>query len=287
MTSIDRAFDVLRQEGPLVFIKKVYRRALNVMLIGNPEEHRMVLSSIKDETRTQTMIDVGAATGNALAPFVAAGWRVHAFEPDPRNLATLHRMYGHHENVNINSSAVSDRADKAVTFYTSDLSLGMSSLAAFDPSHRPSTVVDTTTLRSYMGDCGLSTVDFLKIDTEGADLLVLQGYPWDVGNPRVVMCEFEDSKSRHFGYTWEDLAKILTDRGYWVLVSEWHPLDQYGHGHRWRRFEAYPCNLADPSAWGNLIAAEDEHLFGKLLSEFADYEERREQLKPIRRLLGG
>ena len=71
------------------------------------------------------------------------------------------------------------------------------------------------------------------------------------------MCEFEDSKTTPLGYSYHDMAGYLVDKGYAVQVSEWYPVLQYGGNHRWRRFEHYPCELADPRAWGNLIAVLD------------------------------
>jgi hypothetical protein len=80
-------------------------------------------------------------------------------------------------------------------------------------------------------------VDFLKIDTEGFDLMVLKGYPWTQSpRPRVILCEFEDAKTVPLGYDFHQLAAFLVGEGYQLIISEWYPVKAYGGLHRWRRF---------------------------------------------------
>ena len=57
-------------------------------------------------------------------------------------------------------------------------------------------------------------------------------------------------------HCWSDMADYLIERGYEVLVSEWHPIKRYGGRHTWRLMQRYPCTLAEPNAWGNLIAVQ-------------------------------
>src|SRR3546814_14166191 len=65
------------------------------------------------------------------------------------------------------------------------------------------------------------------------------------------LCEFEDVKTVPLGYTYHDMAGFPLEQGYRVYVSEWHPIVRYGIRHDWRRLVPYPCELSDPSAWGN------------------------------------
>lgn len=203
------------------------------------------------------MIDVGAHHGLALAPFLDLGWRVFAFEPDESNRSRL--LDGLRKNpkgsaVTVDVRAVSRETQRSLAFFRSDVSTGISGLSAFHESHREAQRVDTVALADYMSDHGIDAVDFLKIDTEGHDLFVLQGFPWHEARPTVVECEFEDSKTVPLGYTFHDLARFLLDKGYAVFVSEWHPIVRYGVQHDWRRLTRYPCHLADPTGWGNVLA---------------------------------
>lgn len=210
--------------------------------------------------RVRTMIDVGAHHGTALAPFLDYGWKIFAFEPDDKNRAKLLERLAKHKNkhlVSLDTRCISNKSQKGMSFFTSEQSSGISGLSAFHETHVEAQKVDITTLTEFFEDKPLPVVDFLKIDTEGHDLFVLQGFPWERGKPAVIECEFEDTKTLPLGYTFHDLAHFLVDRGYTVYVSEWHPIIRYGIRHDWRQLMRYPCELADRKGWGNLLAFRD------------------------------
>ncbi|MEJ7783663.1 MAG: FkbM family methyltransferase [Solirubrobacteraceae bacterium] len=199
------------------------------------------------------MLDVGAHYGSSLAPFADDGWSVHAFEPDPDNRARLEYAVGNDPNVTIVPMAVSN-ASGEMQLFTSDLSTGVSSLAPFTATHRPSVQVPVITLGEYLARAAIFAVDFMKIDVEGFERNVLEGYDWSI-RPDVIVLEFEDAKTLPLGYSWKDLADDLRARGYEILVSEWFPIERYGGSHQWRRLTRYPSDLADADGWGNIIAA--------------------------------
>jgi FkbM family methyltransferase len=199
-----------------------------------------------------TMIDVGAHFGSSLAPFLAAGWTVHAFEPDPSNRAVLAAGY---PSATIDSRAVSEVDGEEVSLYTSDVSTGISTLSPFHSSHTPTSAVRTVRLDSYIRDCDIKKIDFLKTDVEGTDLFALRTFPWASHHPKAVVCEFEDNKTVRLGHDVHDIANFLEERGYAVLVSEWEPITEYGGNHVWRRFARYPTEI-ESTSWGNLIAVD-------------------------------
>lgn len=201
------------------------------------------------------MVDVGAHVGGTALPFARAGWEVYAFEPDGVNRELLQDALSQFSNVTVVPAAVADRPGSA-PLYRSDVSSGISALSAFHPSHRVVGRVDVVRLADYFEQEGIHHVDFLKVDTEGHDLFVLQGVPWSRVRPRVVLCEFEDRKTQPLGYGYTDLAEFLLARNYTVLVSEWHPIVEYGSEHQWRHLRRYPHRLEDPESWGNLLAVE-------------------------------
>jgi FkbM family methyltransferase len=243
-----------------------------------PDEVRVIEAVLVGDT-PGVMVDVGANQGTCLLPFAKAGWRVHAFEPDPLNRAALEACCRHLEGVSIDPRALSDSEASTAPFFRSDVSPGISSLAGFHESHREVGSVEVTTLATYATEQHLESVDFLKTDTEGFDLFVLRGVPWDTLAPRVVLSEFENPKTEPLGYTLDDLAGLLVEQGYQVLVSEWFPVRQYGGPHRWRCFGSFPGRLADESAWGNLIAAREPAVFAAL-------EDRARALVPWWKALG-
>lgn len=228
--------------------------------VAHYDETDAIAAMFSSALHGKTMIDVGAHIGGALAPFLDRDWRIFAFEPDNQNRAKLLERLAKHRNkhlVSLDTRCVSNKSQKGMSFFTSEQSTGISGLSAFHETHVEAQKVDITTLTEFFEDKPLPEVDFLKIDTEGHDLFVLQGFPWGRGTPSVIECEFEDTKTVPLGYTFHDLARFLVDKGYTVYVSEWHPIIRYGIRHDWRQLMRYPCELADPKGWGNLLAFRD------------------------------
>lgn len=224
------------------------------------EENDCISALLASGTADSVMVDVGAHTGGALAPFLDFGWKIFAFEPDDNNRAKLVERLKAHANgkrVKVDSRCVSNKSSSGASFYRSQQSTGISGMSAFHASHVEAQKVDTVTLAEFFDKQPLPSIDFLKIDTEGHDLFVLQGFPWERGKPAVIECEFEDSKTVPMGYTFHDLARFLLDKGYTVYVSEWHAIIRYGIGHDWCRLVRYPCELATTRNWGNLLAFRD------------------------------
>jgi FkbM family methyltransferase len=230
------------------------------------DEVELVHRLLREGAGGRVMIDVGAHKGAALEAFARDDWHVLAFEPDPDNRDELEEFCRGQENVEIDNRAVSNREADELPWFRSDISSGISSLEAFHESHESAGCVEVTTLARALEQHKIEQVDFLKIDAEGTDLFVLQGFPWDWLKPNVVVCEFENDKTEALGYQFADLANFLVDQGYEILVSEWHPITRYGGSHRWRRFAPYPCELVSTHAWGNLIAVRDADEFSRLRS---------------------
>ena len=236
----------------------------------HPDETQIVFDLLKDSVPTGLMIDVGAHHGSSLAPFAEQGWQVIAFEPDTNNRAILSNTFGAEKNIIIDPHACSDHVQPEATFYTSAESTGVSGLSAFLASHQASEKVPVTTLAAAIEAHHLSAqpVDFLKIDTEGFDLMVLKGFPWQTAtHPKVILCEFENVKTEPLGYDFHDLANFLVDLHYHLLISEWYPVKAYGNSHRWRRFTTYPCQLEDSRGWGNIFAVKDQGQFEQFMGK--------------------
>lgn len=257
------AFHILRISGARGVLKTIKAKFAR----PRPDEAQIAFQLLSSMTNSGLMFDVGAHHGGSLAPFAQLGWQIYAFEPDSKNRSFLMESYGDYPNVRIDPRALSDHINPDALFYTSDESTGVSGLSAFLPSHKVGEKVSVTTMTQVLDEHQLTnqSIDFLKIDTEGYDLMVLKGYPWDKNQPKVILCEFEDSKTQPLGYCFHDLAEFLRDKGYHLIISEWYPIKAYGELHDWRRFIAFPCEMQDPHAWGNIFAVRDEGLFDQLL----------------------
>lgn len=107
---------------------------------------------------------------------VGDGGTVTAFEPGPRMYSLLERtidINGVHPRTTLHRKAVSDTVGTARFFMKQDWHGGCSLYEEFDSTEDVTEVeVETTTLDEALAG---SKVDFLKIDAEGAEILVLGG----------------------------------------------------------------------------------------------------------------
>lgn len=222
---------------------------------ANVDETGVIAKLLGDRRgRKHVMLDVGAHHGSSAAHFDALGWTIYCFEPDPANRKKLGERYARARNVHIDPRALSDHPSAETAFFSSDESTGISGLHAFRGSHKECARVEVTTVAEFVAAQKLTHIDFLKIDAEGFDFLVLKGVPWADLQPDVIECEFEDAKTVPLGHTWREVADFLREKGYTVYVSEWHPVVRYGIAHDWRRVSPYPGASVSASAWGNLLA---------------------------------
>ena len=248
-------------------LQNQFRRFVGFVYRENRNEIELCYSALDAGRNPGIMFDVGAHHGGTLSCFAESGWDIFAFEPDFENRKILSEQFGDRSNVFIDDRALSNKAEKGVDFFRSYESSGISSLLPFRETHEISGKVEVTTLEKFHAEQSLGKrgIDFLKIVTEGYDLYVLQGVPWDEVSPRLILCEFEDRKTQKLGYEFTDLADYLKGKGYQIIVSEWYPIHTYGAQHHWRRFAVYPCQLQDPLGWGNILATQDENLFNRIL----------------------
>jgi len=227
--------------------------------------------------RQRTMIDVGAFFGGTCKPFVTSNWRVLAIEPDPVKHEKL-RAVSTTPDFSVLTCAVADPASagRTLSFYTSPESPGISSLLPFRDTHSVATQVPVRTLADVMDEHRITQVDYLKVDAEGYDLKVLQGFPWHRFTsdhlPLAVMAEFEDAKTTKLNTTTHDLGCFLVQLGYTVFISEWKPIVRYGITHTWSRITDYPCELENKNAWGNFIAVRTPELTHRLRELIARHE---------------
>ncbi|MDM7998657.1 MAG: FkbM family methyltransferase [Dehalococcoidia bacterium] len=129
-----------------------------------------------------TVLDIGANEGYysmLSAKAMHDKGRVLAFEPDPDNARWLRKNIevNGYQCIQVHEYALSDNEGE-VTFYPAG---GVGSLVHTDSPlayfHGPSEAITvrTRTLDNVLLEAGITNVDLIKIDVEGADLLVLRG----------------------------------------------------------------------------------------------------------------
>lgn len=210
----------------------------------------LCLMSVKNKI----LIDVGAHYGEWSLPFLKHGWKVFGFEPDPINLVALRKRLCSFKNYSISSNAVLNVSRRALPFYRSSESSGISCLYPFKHSFFEINKVDSVTLSHFLEKNKISKVGVLKIDAEGCDLLVLKGFPWMQPNPSIIVTEYEDKKTKVLNYDMRDLADFLINKDYHLFISQWEPIRTYGGMHKWKSMELYSPHKRYAKGWGNFLA---------------------------------
>ena len=220
------------------------------------------------------LVEVGAHFGTVTARFLDLGWSVVAYEPDPANRKQFERLVGANNRVQLSAAAVSDEPAESIPLFSSPISTGVSTLAAFHESHESAVNVRVVTLAADLHERGVKRVEFLKVDVEGFDYLALKGFDWDAYAPRFVLYEFEDRKTVPLGYSLSDSARFVAGQGYHLVYSVWEPIVEYGTRHRWRGLFTVPPQDVE-NCWGNVLCFRDSadaqrtlQMFGTRRSRF-------------------
>ena len=167
-----------------------------------------------------TVFDVGAHTGQysvVLAALCGPSGQVVAFEPDPgarQVLAANVALNPHVKAPVVEAAAASDRAGEAILFSkggNAQSSLVRSGVDYGNLGGVEQVPVRTITLDGY----GLSP-QWVKIDTEGAEIAILRGARRLLASDTNFLVELHPYAWPEFGVTFEDLQDIVARSGRWM-----------------------------------------------------------------------
>ena len=167
-------------------------------------EIEMILSLVNKDS---TYIDIGANIGThtvSIAPHVQ---QVYAFEPDPNNYQLLLSNTSGHNNITVINNAISDDECSGYT----DFNFGRTIFVESNGSCL------TSTIDSY----NIEKIDFVKIDTEGFELRILQGMTnvLTYQQPNMLI-EMQDIDTYRAIY---DYLKTFNYYMYWMPVATFNP----------------------------------------------------------------
>lgn len=160
-----------------------------------------------------TVVDVGAHHG-AYAIVLGKiakerGGKLIAIEPHPENFKVLQKnvaMNGLDSTVSLDNVAVTEeRCVVGLDLHGSESCVvrrGMPS--SVDVSGEP--------LAAVLERHGVSAVDLLIVDVEGAELPVLQSFPWDEMSIGRIFCELHPYNWAAFNYEGRDFQEFLAER---------------------------------------------------------------------------
>jgi FkbM family methyltransferase len=165
-----------------------------------------------------TYVDVGGGhpvADNVSFYFYLAGWRGLVVEPQ----AKLAALYAHVRPRDATVSMLAGAKDGEIDFHIVDKLHGFSTTVEANASGAKAFGVDYTTQRmavrrlsTLLDDAKISTIDFLKIDVEGAEADVLSGIDWRRHRPRIIVVEaVEPGSMADSSAKWEGL---ITSQGY-------------------------------------------------------------------------
>lgn len=173
-----------------------------------------------------SFIDVGAHIGTftiRAAKIVGKTGRVVAIEPNP-NTADLLKFNvaasGWDDVVHVQQSACADEPGRLRLFVGSRINTGIASLSRQNVVEHGASgeayfEVEVLTLDQIVESVGLSRIDVVKIDTEGAETKVLIGARNSIRKFRPpVVLETIDSQLRNMGSSLVELEAVLRDFGY-------------------------------------------------------------------------
>ena len=169
-----------------------------------------------------TCIDVGANIGVFTLPFakrVGDRGTVHAFEPDPANVARLGAnaaLNGFDHVVKCHQVAVSNTSAE-VSFYRSDSSeSGWGSLVEFKDIAIGRELIRAITLDDFLAAEKIEKVDLLKIDVEAHEPEVLKGAHRSLAAKvfRFILIECNGVRLAQRGKVLDDLLRPILGEGY-------------------------------------------------------------------------
>jgi FkbM family methyltransferase len=165
-------------------------------------------------------VDVGAHIGEytlRAARIVGLTGEVHAFEPAPDNFKILKLNIKENglTNAHANCAALSDSGGKLSFRIESDPALNRLQFSSdLDRAPHGIITVDSCRLDSYWAS-QTRAIDLIKLDVEGAELMVLKGAA-RLEHAPVWLFEYSPANYASFGYTPQQMLDAFQERGYRV-----------------------------------------------------------------------
>ena len=183
------------------------------------EQYRSMVPSAR------TIVDVGAHEGVHTIEFAKIAANVVCFEPIPYFAEKLRTLFSAQPNVVVHEvalSSASGRSQFALNCTTPSES-GLISRLSPRASRIETIVVDVACLDAY----NLDSVDFIKLDCEGAELHILQGAEKTIRSSRpIISIEYGHAGYSVYGFQQEALLLWANNNGFIVSDLFGFPLQE-------------------------------------------------------------
>lgn len=177
-------------------------------------------------------VDVGANIGYYslwAASKVGASGKVFSFEPDPITYADLEENVALNQFSNIQLCPIACGEAVGQSFFLHEYDNTGSSHLITDNSVKNETLVSVARLDTYLQERGVTNIDFLKIDAEGAELQVLKGATayLQLGIPPLVQVEVINKALKQFSSSEKHLVDFMSEHNYLPYDITLDGLQQY------------------------------------------------------------
>ena len=163
-----------------------------------------------------TIMDIGAGIGILTLFFrklVGDAGMIYSFEPNSTAFSILNKNIEENAltNIQIENKAVSDTNSK-VSFILNNSITG----SRISRNDKDGISVDSISIDKYSIDNKIKKINFIKIDTEGYDLMVLKGMTAIIeSNPELkIMVEYHTELLQEAGIDPKDLIKFLQEQNF-------------------------------------------------------------------------
>jgi len=163
-----------------------------------------------------TVIDIGANIGIFTLFFrklVGDEGMIYSFEPNPTAFSILNKNINENNltNVKIENKAVADKNGKVSFTISSSITA-----SRITENHKDGISVDCVSLDEYFTENKMKKINFIKIDTEGYDLIVLKGMTkiMQLHSELKIMVEYNTGLLQKAGVQPKDLLKFLHQQNF-------------------------------------------------------------------------
>ena len=161
-----------------------------------------------EETKDLTIVDIGANIGVTVQHFQRFSKKVYAVEPSSIHFEALkkNKEFNEWDNVDVENAAIAD-TDGEMEMHYCENNLTSNSLI-LDYGGRTEKV-KTLRMDTYFKEKGIEKVDFMKLDVEGAEDMILRSEGFKNVADKIKAIEVE------FHYpSWPQLVEYMVELGY-------------------------------------------------------------------------
>ena len=193
-------------EVPSVLRWKLYKKGWRARL--DQLENEYGVGHLVELNNDSVVLDIGANAGEFAHVAARYGARIYCIEPDPRAFACLRANISEFANTSAHDALIW-KENAEIDFYSAPERADSSVFAEGDG---PRLTKSAVTLDAFCETQGMTHIDLLKCDAEGAEPEVLEGARETLSNTSAVA--IDTGAERNGARTNQECAGILRDNGF-------------------------------------------------------------------------